>query len=97
MRVSKSGFYKWLNSDPSPRSKRTALIRASVLEVFQESNGIYGSYKIAEKLKSEELKVSITREWASSSTSKRFTTQKEFIRLWNTKPQMKLKESTGQL
>ena len=29
MRVSKSGFYKWLNSDPSPRSKRTALIRAS--------------------------------------------------------------------
>ena len=54
MRVSKSGFYKWLNSDPSPRSKRTALIRASVLEVFQESNGIYGSYKIAEKLKSEE-------------------------------------------
>ena len=62
MRVSKSGFYKWLNSDPSPRSKRTALIRASVLEVFQESNGIYGSYKIAEKLKSEELKVSITRE-----------------------------------
>ena len=54
MRVSKSGFYKWLNSEPSPRRKRTALIRASVLEVFQESKGIYGSYKIAEKLKSEE-------------------------------------------
>ena len=54
MQVSKSGFYKWLNSAPSARNKRTASIRDSVMEVFQQSNGIYGSYKIAEKLKSEE-------------------------------------------
>jgi putative transposase len=54
MQVSKSGFYKWLNSEPSARNKRTASIRDSVMEVFQQSNGIYGSYKIAQTLKSEE-------------------------------------------
>jgi len=51
MRVSKSGFYRWLDSEPSQRSKRTAAIRASVLEIHQQSRGIYGSRKIAEKLK----------------------------------------------
>ena len=54
MQVSKSGFYSWLNSEPSPRSKRTALIREAVGEVYHQSNCIYGSYKIAEKLKSDE-------------------------------------------
>ena len=54
MQVSKSGYYGWLSSDLSPRAKRTATIRESVMEVYQQSNGIYGSYKIAEKLKSEE-------------------------------------------
>ena len=54
MQVSKSGFYRWLNSEPSARNKRTASIREAVLEVYQESNCIYGSYKIAEVLKSSE-------------------------------------------
>ena len=54
MQVSKSGFYSWLNSAPSPRRKRTALIREAVAEVYHQSNCIYGSYKIAEKLKSDE-------------------------------------------
>lgn len=54
MQVSKSGFYSWLNSEPSPRRKRTALIREAVAEVYHQSNCIYGSYKIAEKLKSDE-------------------------------------------
>lgn len=54
MQVSKSGFYSWLNSSPSPRNQRTSLIRAAVMEVYQQSQCIYGSYKIAEKLKSEE-------------------------------------------
>jgi len=54
LQVSKSGYYRWLNSVPSPRNKRTATIRESVMEVYQKSNGIYGSYKIAKILKSEE-------------------------------------------
>jgi len=54
MQVSQSGFYRWLDSEPGPRSRRTAAIRAAVMEVYQQSNCIYGSYKIAEKLKSDE-------------------------------------------
>ena len=54
MKVSKSGFYRWLNSEPSPRTKRTAAIRESVLEVYKQSNCIYGSYKITHMLKSDE-------------------------------------------
>ena len=54
MQVSKSGFYSWLNSEPSPRRKRTALIREAVAEVYHQSNCIYGSFKIAEKLKFDE-------------------------------------------
>jgi putative transposase len=61
MQVSKSGFYSWLNSKPSPRKKRTDSIRKAVLEVYQESNSIYGSYKIAEVLKSEEHLVTACR------------------------------------
>ena len=53
MKVSKSGFYRWLNSEPSPRTKRTSAIRESVMAVYQQSNCIYGSRKITEKLKSD--------------------------------------------
>ena len=51
MRVSTSGFCRWLGSEPSLRSKRTAAIHESVLAVYHQSKGIYGSYKISEKLK----------------------------------------------
>lgn len=54
MQVSKSGFYRWLNREPSPRSKRTASIQASVKEVFEQSHCIYGSYKIAKELKKQD-------------------------------------------
>ena len=54
MQVSKSGYYSWLGSEPSPRNRRTASIRESVMEVYRQSGGIYGSYKITEKLKSDE-------------------------------------------
>ncbi len=54
LQVSRSGFYRWLNAEPSPRSKRTTSIRRSVLKVYEQSNCIYGSYKIAEKLKSDD-------------------------------------------
>ena len=39
MQVSKSGFYSWLNSEPSPRRKRTDSIRKAVRdtsEAFQK-------------------------------------------------------------
>ncbi len=61
MQVSKSGFYRWLNSEPSPRNVRTASIRDAVLEVYQQSKGIYGSYKITEKLRSDDRRETACR------------------------------------
>ncbi len=54
LQVSKSGFYKWLNGKPSPREERSQRIRAAVMQVHSASNQIYGSYKIAERLKQDD-------------------------------------------
>jgi len=54
LKVSKSGFYKWMKSEPSPRSKRTVAIRESVRRVFHHFNGIYGSYKVTQILQTSE-------------------------------------------
>lgn len=51
LQVSTSGYYKWLNGKPSPRAERSKRIRESVKQVHLESNQIYGSYKIADRLK----------------------------------------------
>lgn len=54
LQVSTSGFYKWLHATPSPRAQRTAAIRRSVQQVYEQFKGIYGSYKIAEQLRSDD-------------------------------------------
>jgi len=52
--VSKSGFYKWLKAAPSPRAQRRTRIRATVREIHEQSNQIYGSYKIAEVMQADD-------------------------------------------
>ncbi len=54
LKVSRSGYYKWLHAKPSARAQRTSRIRQAVAQVHQESNQIYGSYKIAETLRQDE-------------------------------------------
>jgi putative transposase len=51
LEASKSGYYTWLGREPSPRARRTASIREAVREVHAQSNGIYGSVKIAKTLR----------------------------------------------
>jgi len=53
LHVSSSGYYSWLKGRRSPRAERTAAIQADVRKVYEKSNGIYGSYKIAETLKAD--------------------------------------------
>ena len=48
--ISKSGYYRWLKAEPGVRTQRSLRIRASVKQVYEESNRIYGSYKIADQL-----------------------------------------------
>ena len=54
LQVSKSGYYKSLRSEPSPRAQRSDRIRQAVKQVHQETNEIYGSYKIADRLKNDD-------------------------------------------
>ena len=48
--VSQSGFYAWAKRTPGPRAQPTAKIRQSVSRVYEQSNGIYGSQKVTQKL-----------------------------------------------
>lgn len=48
--VSRSGYYDSIDRRPSGRAQRTAKIRQSVQQVFDESHAIYGPAKIAEAL-----------------------------------------------
>lgn len=54
LRVSTSGFDAWCKRVPGPRAQRSERIRASVSRVFEQSNQIYGSHKIAQKLTNDE-------------------------------------------
>ena len=80
--VSKSGYYKSLNAEPSPRTLRAERIRTSVKQVYEESDQIYGSYKIAKQLeKDDRLEVACRNTVAAamremglkSRVSKKFT------------------------
>ena len=81
-RVSKSGYYKSLKAEPSLRMLRAERIRTSVKQVYEESNQIYGSYKIAQQLgKDDRLEVACRNTVATamremglkSRVSKKFT------------------------
>ena len=50
LQASKSAYYAWKKRVPGPRQQRTERIRKDVQQVFEESNQIYGSHKIAHEL-----------------------------------------------
>jgi putative transposase len=50
LEVSASGYYAWLDREPSPRAQRQQRIQAAVRQVHAESHGIYGSQKVARQL-----------------------------------------------
>jgi putative transposase len=50
LEVSASGYYAWLDREPSPRALRHERIQAAVRQVHAQSYGIYGSQKVARRL-----------------------------------------------
>ena len=48
--VSKSGYYDWINREPSDRSKQKELIKAEIRRIYDESFCIYGAPKITKEL-----------------------------------------------
>lgn len=53
LNVSRSGYYDWLKRKPGRRIQRSEAIKADVLKVYEQSHGIYGSHKIAHKLRED--------------------------------------------
>lgn len=51
LRVSRSGYYKWLQREPSERSFEDVALAAEVKEVFHEHRGRYGAPRIRRALR----------------------------------------------
>jgi len=56
--VSKSGYYAWVNREPSQTEIRRAKIKQAIKEVYDESKSIYGAPKIHHRLKSKGIHTS---------------------------------------
>lgn len=50
LKVSRSGFYKSLHAQPSKRTLRSQRIREQVKQLYEQSHGNYGSYKISKTM-----------------------------------------------
>lgn len=42
LKVSKSGYYKWLNKKPIEEQSESDMISAEIIRIYTETNGIYG-------------------------------------------------------
>lgn len=50
MRVSRSGYYKWVISSPSERAKKALLVKEAIKEVFAAHQKRFGSAKVHKEL-----------------------------------------------
>jgi putative transposase len=67
LRVSKSGFYRSRSAGPSARALRSTRIREAVKQVHEQSDGIYGSYKIARQLQTDDQLESACRNTVATA------------------------------
>ncbi len=65
--VSTSGYYAWIDREPSPRAVRHERIRQSVREVHAQSHEVYGSYKVARELRQRDDLESACRNTVASA------------------------------
>jgi len=57
MKVSRSGFYKWVKAEPSEQSKRKTEIMKRIQYIFHDSQKRYGSPRITQMLLKEGFKI----------------------------------------
>ncbi len=58
LKVSKSGYYKWLHKIPSKRELRNAMLIKEIHSVYRASRGRYGSPRITKELNMQGVTVS---------------------------------------
>jgi len=61
LKVSRSGYYQWLIGKPSTRKIENQLIEERIKKIYKASKGRYGSPKITEELKHQDIRVSRPR------------------------------------
>ncbi|MBC7417917.1 MAG: IS3 family transposase [Pedobacter sp.] len=61
MKVSRSGYYDWLNRLPSNRAKENQEFTRAIKEVFIQNRNIYGTRRIARKLAHNNIFISRRR------------------------------------
>lgn len=59
--LSRSGYYKWLNHQPGPRSQANGQLLVRIAAIHRESRECYGSPRITHQLRSEGLRVGKNR------------------------------------
>ena len=61
LKVSRSGYYQWLNRKPSTRKVENQLIEERIKEIYKASKRRYGSPKITKELNYQDIRVSRPR------------------------------------
>ena len=61
LEVSRSGYYRWLKRKPSQRQLDNQRLDAQIREIYDHSNGRYGSPKITQELRDQGHRVSKNR------------------------------------
>ena len=60
-KVSRSGYYHWMTTKPSPRRINNQAILKLIREIHKESKGRYGSPKITRELQKRGIQISMPR------------------------------------
>ena len=63
MKVSRSGYYSWLNHILSNRSLENQQLTKSIKEVFLQNRNVYGTRRIAKILAKNDILISIKKDW----------------------------------
>ena len=58
LKVSNSGYYKWLTKKPSTRELRNTMLKKTIHDVYRASKSRYGSPRITKELNMQGIKVS---------------------------------------
>ena len=61
LKVSRSGYYDWVNREESTRSKSDYVLLRQIRQIFNESKGIYGSPRVHQMLRKKGIWVSKKR------------------------------------
>jgi putative transposase len=59
--VSESGYYAWLQREPSQRMRQDADLKATILSIWNSFRGIYGAPRIYKELKDQGIRISRKR------------------------------------